>query len=905
MKKRLLILAFMLFSISGIAQELTVEAPSVVTSSETFRIVFSANGKISDFNWPGTNDFSIVYGPQKGSSSSVTIINGKRESKSSESYTYVLQPLKEGTFTLPAATATIDKKEYTSGAFNIEVVNDDQQGQQQQTQQTQQNQQGQQQALTTGSVSDNDIFLRLSLSKTNVVKGEPIVASLTLYTRADIAGFENIKFPTFNGFWSKETFTPQNIEFNRENINGKIYNSAILRKYMLIPQQTGSITIDPAELVCLLRVRASSGGSRTIFDDFFDNYQTIRKRLTTKSATINVKPLPAGAPASFAGGVGDFKISAKLSSDTLSSNEAGSLIVTISGTGNISMLEAPTVTFPPDFEVYDVKGSEKISADGTKGSKTYEYPFIPRSYGNFTIDPIEYSFYNISKNGYITTTAPGFTIKVGKGSEVDNGGVVIPGVVKQSVKNLGEDVRFIATGVPALKNKGTFFVGSALFYILIAVIILLYFVAVRLLAFTAARREDIAGSRKRKANKMARLRLKQANEYLKKDISSAFYEELHKAILGYMSDKLVMPVSELSKEKIEETLKERNVPEQLITSSLDIIDACEFARYAPDASSEAMENHYTLAVKVISELEGNVKNKNTVKKNSNVESSSFAFIMILAATSLTAITSQPLNAQTLTLPSEQASDTVAVVTVPGPSDEILSGSDESTLWGLGNEAFTKEEYSNALAFFKAIEKRERVSAALYYNIGNTYFKMDDMAHAILYFERALKINPRYSDAKNNLIIAQGSVLDKIEKVPDFILVTWVKNVKYMISSDVWAKISLVLFLAVALLFLGFKFFPYSKGRKISFIFAWIVLFFAVLSLLFSISEKRDNLHENQAIVISAVSSVKSSPARNGKSIFILHEGTKIELLDDLGEWKKIELADGRQGWLLTSEIEKI
>ena len=408
--KRILTWLMLLSAATSMAQTLKVEGPRVVSTDETFRIVFTADDRMSDFDWPGTADFDVVWGPQKGYSSSTSIINGKRTTSRQETVTYLLQPKATGTFTIAAATAKVAKESVSSGTLQIEVVaaaSAKPQGGSQSSGNTQQPAQqspsqgqaqaGQNDPAVTGTVSNQDIFLRLTLNKTNVVKGEPVTATLKLFTRADIVGFEDIKFPTFNGFWSKETVTVNNLEFNRENVNGAIYNSALVRQWVLIPQQSGSLSIDPAEMVCQLRVRSSSGGSPlSIFDDFFDQYTTIRKRISTPTLQVKVRDLPAGAPASFAGGVGDFKISAKLSKDGIKSNEAASLIVTISGNGNLSMLQAPKVDFPPDFEVYDLKTTDKTSASGTSGSKTFEFPFIPRSHGDFVIHAIEYGYYDMA-----------------------------------------------------------------------------------------------------------------------------------------------------------------------------------------------------------------------------------------------------------------------------------------------------------------------------------------------------------------------------------------------------------------------------------------------------------------------------------------------------------------------------
>ncbi|MBQ5402251.1 MAG: protein BatD, partial [Bacteroidales bacterium] len=431
------------------AQTLTVDVPNVVATGEPFRVVFTADGKISDFEWAPSGGLTLMWGPSKGSSSSTTIINGKVESSRSETYTYLLSADTKGTYTIPAATCKVGGTQCSSRTATVEVVDDGgsaaaggQQGQQ--NQQSGQNGQGgsgsaaqqnqQSDPAITGTVANEDIFMRLNLSKTTAVKGEPITAVLKMYTRQDIVGFEDFKLPTFNGFWSKETYAPTNLEFNTENINGKIYKTTVIRRYMLIPQQEGVITIDPAEAVCQVRVRANNRG-RSIFDDFFESYQTIRKRIATGAIKVNVTPLPKGAPASFGGGVGQFNITARFSVDSIAANEAASLIVTVSGKGNVTMLSAPKIDFPTDFDVYDVKTTDRSEANGTGGSKTFEYPFIARSYGDFTVGPIRYSYYDIAKGQYVTTEAPAVTIKVSSdGMENAAAAPGVPGGVRQGVK---------------------------------------------------------------------------------------------------------------------------------------------------------------------------------------------------------------------------------------------------------------------------------------------------------------------------------------------------------------------------------------------------------------------------------------------------------------------------------------
>ena len=868
----------MLFSavLCAAQNTLTVDAPRVVSMDETFRVVFTADGKMSDFNWTGTSDFDVVWGPQTGYMSSTSIVNGKRTSVHQETVTYLLQPKGEGTFSLPGATAKIEKQECSSADFTIEVVQSQQQSAAAQSGSSQQQSAGQQQspdrssddAATTGTVPSSDIFLKMTVSKTNVVKGEPVMATLKIYTKVDITAFEDIHFPTFNGFWSKETVSVQNLEFNRENVGGTIYNSALLRQYMLTPQQTGDLTIDPAEMVCQIRVRGSNNGMRSIFDDFFDSYQTIRKRISTQSVTIHVKDLPAGAPASFGGGVGSFSMTAKPSKDGIKSNEAASLVITISGKGNIAMLEAPKVEFPSDFEVYDMKTTDKVSADGTTGSKTFEFPFIPRSHGDFTIPSIQYSYYNIATGRYETVSSGDIGFHIEKGEEIDGGGVVTSGVNRQGVRNLAEDIRYISLGNPNLKESGRFFAGSPLFYILAAVLVALFFLADFLVRFARERRADVAGSRNRRANKMARGRLKVAEDYLKKNLSGAYYEELHKALLSYVSFKLFIPAAELSKDTIRESLSGKNVSESTIDDLLSLVDKCEFARYSPDSEQVQMENEYNEAIRIISQLENQVKNKNT--KSGPRKMAVTALFLLL-----------------------------------GLSAYAQETADLEELWNKGNEAFGQEQWQSAISCYKTIADSGMTSADLFYNTGCAYFKDGDTPHAILYFEKALKMDPGHSDAANNLAIARQLTLDKIESVPEFFLSSWTGNLRHTLSADGWAWVTLALLTAALALAVVFRRSEVLAARKVSFIAACVAAALAVATFCFSLAGRSDITSTDRAIVTVPVSSVKSSPSENGKSIFVLHEGTAVEILDNVGEWTKVQIADGRQGWLLASAVEVI
>lgn len=419
MKRIITALIVALYATAAFAQtSISVDAHKVVGVDERFNVVFEVEGENSpsNFTWSPGDDFQLVWGPQKGTSSSVSIVNGKVSKSSKSSFTYILLPKKTGTFTLPAATATVKGETISSKSITIQVVQNgagQSSGSSSSSGGSGSSSSGSGSSSSREAASGEDVFMRLNLSKTNVVVGEPITATLSLYQRANIVGFENARFPSFDGFWSQETETPSNIEFHRESLGDNIYNAAVLRRYVIIPQKSGNMTIDPAEIVCLINVLRPGSSSGSIFDSFFgEEYVTVKKRVSTRAVTVKVSPLPAGAPASFSGGVGNYSISARLSKDSLKVHDAASLIVTVSGKGNVSLIEAPKLSFPPDFETYDVKTTQNTDKSGTTGSKTFEYPFIPRSYGDFTLPPLKYSYYDVNSKKYATVSTDSLRIKV-------------------------------------------------------------------------------------------------------------------------------------------------------------------------------------------------------------------------------------------------------------------------------------------------------------------------------------------------------------------------------------------------------------------------------------------------------------------------------------------------------------
>ncbi len=868
MKRAVIFVILLAVSVfSGRAQSLTVEAPNLVAVGEQFNVsfVYDGNESVSDFSWDAGADFQVVWGPQQGSSTSISIVNGKATKTVRRSYTYVLLVARPGVFTLPSASLTTKGKRLASPERRIEVV-----GAASSQTPSAPAQPGASAPSAEKADAGGDIILKMVLDKRSVTLGEPVRATLKLYQRVNITGFDDVKLPSFNSFWSQDVTPDGDIRFVRENYQGAIYNAATIKDYVIIPQKSGKLVIEPAEMVCLVYQRISRN-TGSIFDGFFDDYTTLRRRVTTDPVTVTVRDLPRPSPAAFCGGVGQFSVSARVSRDSLKTHEAASLFVTVKGRGNLSLLEAPKVHFPPDFEVYDVKVSDQIdkSSGGISGSRTYEYPFIPRSWGDFTIQPVEYAWYDLSAKAYVTRSTTALPLAVIRGEETAGAAadpqIIIAGSNKKGVKDLGSDIRFIHTENKGLHADDPFFLGSKSFFLIVCLLLATSAVALTAGLVRRRRNADVAGSRKRTATRMARKRLKQAKVLLDKHIVAAFYEELHKALVGFACDKLNMPTARFTKDNLQEELMRRQVGAEDAQAFIALLDACEMARYSPSDGQEAMQRHFDQAEQLISTLDARM----TDKKN---------ILPVLLAGLLLA-----------GAPAAHAADNYV-----------------DSLWNKATADYSAGNYEDAARAYASIAALGLQSADLHYNWGNACFKNKDYGHAILQYEKALKADPSMDDARYNLEIARAFTVDDIEQVPELIFVTFFRNVRNLLSANAWTWIFLVM-LALALLFVVLFFLQDGPGaRKRDFFCGLAALLIAASSLAFAHRQKVEYTARDSAVIVRSVVEVRSSPTDEGaSSLFILHEGTKVRLLDAVGAWKNIELSDGRQGWMKASDLEII
>jgi hypothetical protein len=602
MKKTLLFLFFLFKTLTGYSQDVTVqvEYPSVVQEGQQFTVSWTVNAGGGEFAAPSFEGFYKLMGPQTSYSSSTQMIYGKFSTQTSYTYVYYLQAVKTGKFVIPPAVFTLKNKTYASDEMNIEVVA----GNAPQQPSNQQGNEGQNAAAIESSGSD--LFIDLSLSKRSVYVGEAIAATVKIFTRSNLSGINEIKFPDFKGFMKTDLETPPLNSLQQESINGRIYGTGVIQQFLLYPQVTGEITIDPVQITVLLQQR--SGQSDPFFGDFFSTFETVPKALVSKPLTVEVKPLPGSQPADFSGIVGKIDLKANVSKDSVNVNDAVNFKITVSGSGNLKLAEAPALKLSPDVEAYDPRVTDNIKSNlsGTSGQKTFDFLLIPRHFGDFTIPSVTYSYFDISSGKYERLQTGEFHFYARKGTEENTGITVYGGVSKKDVQYVGKDIRFIKDDPGRLvRASGTILSKRAFYsgYILSA----LLFLSVLFIRREHIRRNsDLVAVRNRKAGKTAVKRLRQASVCLKKGENDKFHEEILKAMWGYLGHKFNIPVSDLNRNSAVSILKEQGIEDADIKVLTDILDTCEYAQYAPSATTTGASVVYENASRFIRSVENSI-----------------------------------------------------------------------------------------------------------------------------------------------------------------------------------------------------------------------------------------------------------------------------------------------------------
>lgn len=583
---------------------------STIGVGDQFQISFTLSGSGRGFRPPPFGDFTVLMGPSQ--SSSTSIINGSISQSST--YTYILQAIKEGTFKIGSAEITVDGNKVLSNPVTISVVK----GSQQPQHGNSSGGQGSQGNNPAGNLSSN-VFLKAYADKTSLYLGEAMVVTYRLYTRVTLTNYSIDKLPSLTGFWSQEISLPQQLEFHMENLDGIQYKVADIKKMVVFPQRDGTLEIDPMQGDVVARVQMKRQPRSTdpfdpfandpFFNQFFNNsVQDVKVPISSKAIRVTVKELPAGAPSSFKGAVGKFTFEASLDKDHTKTNEPVTLKIKIAGKGNVKLIDAPEITFPPDFETYDPKENSSVNATtaGVTGTKTFEYLIIPRNSGEYHIPVSPFSYFDLEKKQYVELKAPDIHVDVAKGTESAQSTGPASGIRQSDIKFLGKDIRYIKTRELNTISSGHPFFGSLLFYSLLGLPVVVFFG----LVLMNRRKEHMLGNmalvKSQRANKVAMKRLATAKKYLGSSDQVKFLDEMFKALWGFVSDKLQIPVSDLSRETVARSLTEAKVPDALVTEFTSVLDSCEFARFG-GGSGESSDSIYKKGFTVISSIENSIK----------------------------------------------------------------------------------------------------------------------------------------------------------------------------------------------------------------------------------------------------------------------------------------------------------
>jgi hypothetical protein len=582
-------------------------APATVVQGEQFRLSFVLNEEGKDLRLPDMPDFEVLFGPSTSTSFSQRTVNGKTTSERSVSYTYILMSNKTGTFTIQPATIQVGGSEYKSNSLTVEVLPPDETSKRGGSPEGVEGRRGEERSSTgSPTVSVKDAFIRAIVSKGSPYEQEGFTVTFRLYTTLNIVNFGKIRFPEFEGFMVEEIELPMNQQLQMERYEGRNYYTADLRKTLLFPQRSGQITIPSGSIEMVFSV--PSGRRVSTFFGSQEVMVDVKKNMVTNPVAINVKALPANRPVSYANAVGTFTMKPSISATRLRANEAVTLRLELSGTGNLKLIRDPEVRFPDNFETYDptVNNSFNVTTNGLNGIRTIEYMAIPRYEGQYTIPPVEFTYFDLNSRSYKTLTSTEYRLEIEKGDpSVASTGAFVS---RQDVK-VEQDIRFLKTGEPSYTSSTSFFAGSLGYWLWYLIPLLLLLAAYLVNRKQAIENANVALVRTKKANKVAIRRLKVAEKYLKEEDKERFYEEVLRAVWGYFSDKLSIPVARLSKNNIEAELSEYGVEDELVGTFMNILDTCEFARYAPGESHAEMDRIYSETLTAIGTMENRLKKK--------------------------------------------------------------------------------------------------------------------------------------------------------------------------------------------------------------------------------------------------------------------------------------------------------
>jgi len=855
MEKRLFVMMCALLAVlTASTQTLTGSAPSHVAVGEQFRLTYTVNTQdVSDFRSGAIPDeLEVLIGPNRSMQSSYQMINGHTSSSSSITYTYIVAATKNGTYTIPPAHVVVGGKSIASNALTIKVSGTAQGN----GGSARQRQSDDGEMRDAGSrISGSDLFIKVSANKQRVHEQEPILLTYKVYTLVSLTQLRG-DMPDLKSFYTQEVDLPQQKSFSIEHVNGRAYRTCTWSQYVMFPQMTGKLKIPS---ITFEGIVVQQNRNVDPFEAFFNGgsgYVEVKKKIVAPGIEIQVDPLPE-RPVGFSGGVGQFNISAQLNKTETKANDPVSLRIVVSGTGNLKLIKQPVVNFPKDFDKYDPKITDKtnLTSKGIEGAVIYDILLVPRHQGKYEIPPVEFTYFDTSKNAYLTVKSEALTLDVAKGSGAAS---VSDFSGQEELKELNKDIRHIKTGEADLQDVGHFFFGSAAYWISLVVLAAIFISLFVIFRQRAIDNANVTKMRGKKANKVATKRLKKAARLMVDNKPGEFYDEVLRALWGYVGDKLSMPVEQLSHDNISQQLSERRVDEATIGQFIGALDECEFERYAPGDPKGNMNKVYEKAMTAIEKIEESMKRKRSGKTAVVV-----ALLMML-----------PMGAHAATKAE-------------------------------ADSAYLRGEYQQAIKDYENLLKKG-ASADIYYNLGNAYYRTENITQAVLNYERALLLSPGDRDIRFNLQLARSKTIDKIVPESEMFFITWYHSLVNLMSVDGWARTAILSLSLVIVLSLLYLFSERIWLRKVGFFGGIVMLLVFLLGNLFASQQKQNLQFRKGAIVIATSVAVKSTPAKNGTDLFILHEGTKVNITDgSMKDWKEIRLADGKEGWIESKKIEMI
>lgn len=843
------------------AQHISVSAPSHVAAGENFRVAYTINtSDVEEFRMGGVQEgLEVIAGPYTSSQSSYQMINGHTSSSSSVTITYTLYAAKNGSFTIGASHALVGGKRLSSRPVKIQVS-----GHAQRTNGAPnmhgQNSYDQPHMRSAGSaISGSDLFIKVSASKKRVHEQEPILLTYKVYTQVDLTQLEG-KMPDLKGFHTQEVPLPQQKTFHTETVNGRPYKCVTWSQYVMYPQMTGRLEIPSITFKGIVVQQNRNVDPMEAFFNGGSGYVEVKKDIKAPGITLQVDPLPQ-RPANFSGGVGKFNISASLDKKEVKAGEPITLRVVVGGIGNLKLLKQPVVNFPKDFDKYDAKVTDKtrLTANGVEGNMVYDFLAVPRNQGSYTIPSVELTYYDTGKNAYKTIKTQPFKVEVEKGDGTS--------AESEDFASQDKDIHTIKLGKAEQHKADEMFFGSFGYWISLLMPLIAFVVLLIVFRRRAIENADIVKKRSNRAGKIATKRLRLANKLMLQGKQGEFYDEVMRALWGYMSYKLNMPAEKLNRDNIRETLGRHFVDDATIEKFTTALDECEFERYAPGDAAGNMNRTFESAMTAIMDIENAI---NEARKNQKKHPAGYSFVWLL----------------------------LAMICFGGTSAKAVTKNNADTEYQKGN-------YQQAIRDYEEILKNGE-SAEIYFNLGNAYYRTDNITKAVLNYERARLLSPGDDDINFNLQFARSKTIDKITPQSEMFFVTWYKSLVNFTSVDNWAKTGILCIVMALLLVLLYLFGPQLMLRKIGFFggLAFFVIF--LLSNLFAFQQKQALDNRTGAIIISPSVNIKKTPAKNSADQFVLHEGTRVDIIDKgMTDWRCIRVGDGREGWIETKAIEEI